>query len=163
MELFRLVYYSTYNISSNAPAADLKHILAGAIRSNSENGLSGGLVFNRRFFAQVIEGDHAVVMQTFARIYKDRRHKDIVVLSEKQVSERLFGEWSMGYAGNTELFKSLCEEFGYAGQFDPTRMSGPQLTAFILALVIKEENIASSQKVAGTLAEPVKTPLSEIV
>ena len=47
-----------------------------------------------------LEGDRAVVMQTFARIYKDRRRKDIVVLSEKQVSERLFDEWSMGYAGN---------------------------------------------------------------
>jgi hypothetical protein len=152
MELCRLVYYSTYNFSSDSPA-DLKHILAGAIRSNSESGLSGGLVFNRRFFAQVLEGDRAAVMQTFARIYKDRRHKDIVVVAERQVSERLFGEWSMGYAGNTELFKSLCEEFGYAGRFDPTRMSGPHLTAFILALVTKEENFASTQKVAKTLAE----------
>jgi Sensors of blue-light using FAD len=75
MQLCRLVYYSTYNISSqgNDVAADLKHVLASAIRSNSESGLSGGLIFNRRFFAQVLEGDHAVVMQTFARIYKDRR------------------------------------------------------------------------------------------
>jgi hypothetical protein len=101
----------------------------------------------------VLEGDHAAVMQTFARIYKDQRHKDIVVVAEKQVSERLFGEWSMGYAGNTELFKSLCEEFGHAGRFDPTRMPGPHLTAFILALVTKEENFASSRKVAETLAE----------
>jgi Sensors of blue-light using FAD len=155
MQLCRLVYYSTYNISSqaNEVAADLKQILATAIRSNSENGLSGGLIFNRRFFGQVLEGDHAVVMQTFARIYKDRRHKDIVVVEEKRVSERLFGEWSMGYAGNTELFKTLCAEFGYAGQFDPTRMSGPHLTAFILALVTKEQNFAASQKVAGTLAD----------
>jgi Sensors of blue-light using FAD len=155
MQLCRLVYYSTYNIRSQGKdvAADLKHVLASAIRSNSESGLSGGLIFNRRLFAQVLEGDHAIVMQTFARIYKDRRHKDIVVVEEKRVGERLFGEWSMGYAGNTELFKTLCEEFGHAGQFDPTRMSGPHLTAFILALVTKEENFASSQKVAGTLAD----------
>jgi hypothetical protein len=154
MELCRLVYYSTYNISpqGNGVAADLKHVLASAICSNAKSGLSGGLIFNRRFFGQVLEGDHAAVVPTFARIYKDRRHKDIVVVEEKKVSERLFGEWSMGYAGNTELFKTLCEEFGYAGQFDPTRMSGPHLTAFILALVTKEENFASSQKVAGTLA-----------
>jgi hypothetical protein len=151
MKLYRLVYYSTYNISSHV-SDDLKHILTSAIRSNSERGVSGGLIFNRRFFGQVLEGDHATVMQTFARIYKDRRHKDIVVVEEKQVSERVFGEWSMGYAGNTELFKALCEEFGYAGRFDPTRMSGPHLTAFILALVIKEENFASSDKVASALA-----------
>ena len=55
MQLCRLVYYSTYNISSqaNQVAADLKRILATAIRSNSENGLSGGLIFNRRFFARL--------------------------------------------------------------------------------------------------------------
>ncbi|MGZ6503312.1 MAG: BLUF domain-containing protein, partial [Tumebacillaceae bacterium] len=74
MQLCRLVYYSTYNIRSqgNDVAADLKRILASAIRSNSESGLSGGLIFNRRFFGQVLEGDHVAVMQTFARIYNDR-------------------------------------------------------------------------------------------
>jgi hypothetical protein len=155
MELCRLVYYSTYNISTlaNGVAADLKQILASAIRSNSECGVSGGLVFNRQYFAQVLEGEQGAVMQTFARIFKDRRHKDVVVVEKKQVSGRLFGEWSMGYAGNTELFKTVCAEFGHAGQFDPTRMSGSHLTAFIQALVTKETNFASTQKVAGTLAD----------
>jgi hypothetical protein len=88
MQLYRLVYYSTYNISSHGAdmAADLKRILASAIRTNSESGVSGGLIFNRRFFAQVLEGDHAAVMQTFARIYKDRRHKDIVVVEESKLA-----------------------------------------------------------------------------
>jgi hypothetical protein len=155
MQLCRLVYYSTYNVSSlaNDVAADLKQILASAIRSNSKTGLTGGLIFNRQFFAQVLEGDPGDVMRTFAHIYKDRRHKDVVVVEKKQVTERLLGEWSMGYAGSTELFKTLCAEFGHAGQFDPSRMSGPHLTAFILALVTKEQHFASSQKVAGTLAD----------
>src|ERR1035437_2870773 len=154
MQLCRLVYYSKYNISSRRDvAADLKQILASAICSNSENGITGGLVFNRQFFGQVLEGDQAAVMQTLARIYKDRRHQDIVIAEKKQVNERLFGAWSTGYAGNTELFNKLCAEYGYAGGFDPTRMSGPDLTAFILALVIREANFVSSQKVAGTFAD----------
>jgi hypothetical protein len=155
MRLCRLVYHSTYNISSrtNDLAAELKQILASAIRLNSANGLTGGLVFNRKFFGQVLEGDQTAVMQTFARIHKDRRHKDIAIVEKTQVGERLFGAWSMGYAGNTELFKALCEEYGRAGEFDPRRMSGPHLTAFILALVTKEQNFASSQKVAEALAD----------
>jgi len=148
MELCRLVYYSTSNISKKNVAADLKQILASAIRSNSECGLTGVLVFNRQYFAQVLEGDQDAVMQTFARISKDRRHKDVVVAERTQIGGRLFGAWSMGYAGNTELFKTVCAEFGHAGQFEPTRMSGPHLTAFMLALVTKEENFASSPKVA---------------
>jgi Sensors of blue-light using FAD len=155
MQLCRLVYYSTYNISSqdNDVAADLKRILARSIYSNSEKRITGGLIFNRKFFGQVLEGDHVAVTQLFVRINGDPRHKDIVLAGMEPMSERQFGAWSMGYAGNTELFNTLCAEYGHAGGFDPTRMSGPDLTAFILALVSKEENFASSQKVAGTLAD----------
>jgi hypothetical protein len=153
--LHRLVYYSKYNIASHGAALRqaLKQILSSAIRSNSERGLTGGLIFNRRFFAQVLEGEHAAVMQTFARIYKDTRHKDVVVVSTKAISERLFGAWSMGFAGNTDLCDALCEEYGLTGGFDPTSMSGDYLMAFVLALVTKEERIASSSDVATNLAE----------
>jgi len=155
MQLCRLVYYSTYNISSlaNDVTADFEQILASAIRSNSESGLTGGLISDRQFFAQVLEGDQGAVMETFARIHEDHRHKHIVVAGKKQVRERLFGAWSMGYAGNMELFKTICAEFGHAGPFDPTHMSGSHLTAFILALVTREENFAPSRKGAGTLAD----------
>jgi Sensors of blue-light using FAD len=155
MPLHRLVYYSKYNIASHGAALrqTLKQILSSAIRSNSERGLTGGLVFNRRFFAQVLEGEHAAVMQTFARIYKDPRHKDVVVTSTETITERLFGAWSMGFAGNTDLINALCQEYGQAGGFDPTSMSGSDLTAFILTLVTKEERIGSSLNVAGTLPD----------
>jgi hypothetical protein len=153
MPLCRHVYYSKYNLNPRRNVAEeLKQILASAIRSNSENGLTGGLVFNRKFFAQVLEGEDVAVMQTLARIYKDRRHSDIAIAGKMVVSERLFGAWSMGYAGNTDLFKALCEEHGHVGEFDPTRMSGSALTTFILELVMKEANFVSSQKAAETLA-----------
>jgi hypothetical protein len=151
MQIYRLVYYSKCNLisSGNPLAASLKQILATAIVKNSELGITGGLVFNRKFFAQVLEGEHAPVMQTFARINKDPRHKDVAITELEPAGERLFGAWSMGYAGNSELFKKLCAEHGQAEGFDPKSMSGPDLTAFILALVTNEENIASSRKVAA--------------
>jgi hypothetical protein len=90
-------------------------------------------------------------MQTFARIYKDARDKDVLVVSTKAIGERLFGAWSMGFAGNTDLFDVLCEKYGQTGAFDPTSMSGDDSMAFILALVTKEERIASSPNVARTV------------
>jgi hypothetical protein len=153
MRLCRLVYYSKYNISSRRGVADdLKQILATAIRSNSGKGITGGLIFNRQFFAQVLEGDHAAVTQTFIRITGDPRHKDVVLAGMGPVGERLFGAWSMGYAGKGEMFQTLCREYGHAEEFDPRKMSGSDLTAFILALVTREENFVSSQNV-GTLAD----------
>jgi hypothetical protein len=139
MQIYRLVYYSKCNLTSsgNPVAADLKQILASAIRNNSERGISGGLVFNRKFFGQILEGEHAAVMQTFVRIRKDPRHNDVVIAEMEPAGERLFGAWSMGYAGNTELFKKLCVEYG------------ADLTAFILALVTDEEKFSSSEKIAA--------------
>jgi len=155
MHLCRLVYYSKYNMNSrgDALAKDLKQILASSIRNNSDRGITGGLIFNRKFFAQVLEGGHAAVTQTFVRINADPRHKDIVLAEMEPVSERLFGAWAMGYAGDTELFKKLCAEHGHAGGFEPKCMSGPDLIAFILALVTNEERFASSQKIAEAQPE----------
>ena len=154
MQLCRLVYHSKYNINSHRDvAADLKQILASAIRSNSGSGLTGGLVFNRQFFGQVLEGDHAAVTQTFVRINRDPRHKDIVLAAMGPVRKRLFRAWSMGYAGNTELFQTLCAEYGYDGAFYPTHMSAAELTAFIHAMVTREANFVASPKVAETLAD----------
>jgi hypothetical protein len=151
MQLCRLVYHSKCNIGSHgdASSAELKHILASAIRNNSKRGITGGLIFNRRFFGQVLEGERVTVMKLFAAIQSDPRHKDIVIVEREPVSERLFGAWSMGYAGNSELFKELCAKFGHAGLFDPSRMSGPDLSAFILALVTHDEDIASSRQVSA--------------
>ena len=151
MRIYRLVYHSKSNLisSGNALAADLKQILATAVSKNTERGLTGGLIFNREYFAQVLEGEHTAVMQTFSRIHKDPRHKEVAISEMEPVAERLFGAWSMGYAGNSELFKKLCAEHGHAGKFNPKRMSGPDLTAFVLALVSNEENIASTQKIAA--------------
>ncbi|MDP9084693.1 MAG: BLUF domain-containing protein [Pseudomonadota bacterium] len=133
--------------------ADLKQILASAIRSNSQCDVTGGLVFNRNYFAQVLEGEFAAVTQTYARISNDPRHTDVCIVDMKPVSKRLFGAWSMGYAGNTKLFEALCKEYGHAGGFDPPGMSANDLLAFILTLVTNEEMVASSREVAGHLAQ----------
>jgi Sensors of blue-light using FAD len=147
MHLSRLVYYSTnvMMLRGEALAADLKQILTSAIRNNSERGVAGGLVFNRNHFLQVLEGDRATVTELFAHISEDPRHRHVVLVEVKPVSERLFGAWSMGYAGKTELFDELYARFGVSSKFDPASMSGDELVAFILELVSMEETAVSSR------------------
>jgi hypothetical protein len=151
MQLSRLVYFSRNTILSTgaALAADLKQILTSAIRNNSEHGVTGGLVFNRNYFMQVLEGERGVVSESFARISEDPRHKRVVLVEVKPVSERMFGAWSMGFAGKTELFDTLCAKFGTAGKFDPANMTGADLIGFILELVSAENNVASSREVVA--------------
>jgi hypothetical protein len=147
MQLSRLVYYSTYALKSsgNALVADLQLILASAIRNNRDHDVTGGLVFNRSHFVQVLEGDSVSVSQTFARISRDPRHCETVLVEMKPVSARLFGAWSMGYAGKTQLFDSLCKRFGVSGKFDPATMAGDDLVTFVLELVSAEEKLSSSK------------------
>jgi hypothetical protein len=136
-------------LSGDALAANLRQILTSAIRNNVKHGVTGGLAFNRDYFVQVLEGDRAAVTQTFASISDDPRHKKVVLVEVKPISERLFGAWSMGYAGKTELFDAQYEKLGIAGIFDPANMAGDDLVAFILKLVSTEEKVASSRKVVA--------------
>lgn len=51
-------------------------------------------------FAQVIEGEGDNVETTMERISKDYRHTDIMVLLDRPVLSRQFGDWSMRLASD---------------------------------------------------------------
>jgi Sensors of blue-light using FAD len=150
MALSRLVYFSTNKLVNGSNiAGDLKQILATAIANNSAIGVTGGLVFNRKYFLQVLEGDSAAVNQVFAAITKDPRHAKIVVVEIKPAQERLFGKWSMGYAAITELTGELSPQLAMRGDFNPTSLSGDQIIGLVLDLVSKQEGVASSETIAA--------------
>jgi hypothetical protein len=151
MQLSRLAYYSTNRLGSSGDVlrADLNLLLSTAIRRNREDGVTGGLVFNRSHFMQVLEGESAAVTRTFVRIAADPRHGDVTLVEVRPVDEMLFGRWSMGYAGDTPLFDALCARYCGAAGFEPRRMSADNLVMLILELVMNEENIASSAGIAA--------------
>ncbi len=71
--LFRLAYYSTNLIkkSTSPRQSELRKIILSAGTRNRERGITGGLMFNRDFFGQVLEGDRASVSDLFCRIAND--------------------------------------------------------------------------------------------
>jgi len=72
-------------------------ILAQSRRNNARARVTGLLFFNGKRFLQALEGDDATVDATFARIQADGRHHALVVLSNRSIAEREFGEWAMAY------------------------------------------------------------------
>jgi hypothetical protein len=147
MPLLRLVYFSTNKIVSGpAVAADLKHILNSSIRRNAHAGITGGLLFNRKYFVQVLEGEPSDLLKTFTRITVDQRHEDVVLVEQKPVSRRLFGAWSMGFAGKTELFDSLVGRFCPSREFDPRMMAADQLATFVFEMVSRENGFISGSE-----------------
>ncbi len=91
MYLFRLIYYSKNSaVNPDDPhlRADLKDILETAKRNNMASGVTGALLFNQEYFAQVLEGDRKAVSETFCRIIKDPRHSEHVILDAQRYSSK---------------------------------------------------------------------------
>ena len=103
-EIYRLVYLSTSVIPSLDDGGDreIQNILDVARRVNPTLGVTGALTFNDFHFAQALEGRRADVEALFARIRRDWRHRDVLVLQEEWISRRDFPDWSMAYVGERE-------------------------------------------------------------
>ncbi len=132
MYLFRLIYYSTNAVQAGEASLqeELKSILLHSQKNNPPLGVSGALMFNYNFFAQVLEGDRKAVTHTFCRIANDPRHSDIVILDASPISERMFEEWSMGFVGGT-VGENQLRRYGSSTQFNPAKMTADSLLAFI--------------------------------
>ncbi len=98
--LFRLGYYSTNLIkkSTDPRHSELRKIILAAGATNRNLRITGGLMFNRDYFGQVLEGDRSSVSELFCRIAKDQRHCSIVIVEASAVDQRMFDRWSMGLA-----------------------------------------------------------------
>ncbi|MGP7796150.1 BLUF domain-containing protein [Sphingomonas sp. CLY1604] len=90
----QLVYISSMRRQA---AVDPAAILAQSRRNNARARVTGLLFFDGKRFLQALEGDDAQVDATFARIQQDERHHALVVLSNREVETREFGEWAMAF------------------------------------------------------------------
>ena len=101
--IYRLLYSSENRIGGGEmlQRQAMRNILSRARAINQRCGVTGALIYNDRYFAQVIEGEHDSVQTVFERIQCDPRHGNIAVLSIEQSNERAFGEWSMNFLGDS--------------------------------------------------------------
>lgn len=72
-------------------------ILAQSRRNNAASRVTGLLFYDGKRFLQALEGEEAEVDATFARIQRDDRHHALVILSNRTIDAREFGEWTMAY------------------------------------------------------------------
>lgn len=73
-------------------------ILRVSRRNNAALGLSGFLLKHGPRFHGALEGAPAALSEVMARIGADRRHCDLVLLSDLRVETRRFDGWSMEIA-----------------------------------------------------------------
>lgn len=93
--MHQLTYIST--ALPGVDATEVDKILAVARRANGARDITGLLLFDGRRFLQALEGEEDQVGAVYERIKGDKRHRAIVLLSNKPVAERQFGDWAMAW------------------------------------------------------------------
>jgi hypothetical protein len=87
--------------------ASVQSILQISRRNNARIDVTGCLLFSGRCFAQVLEGDPAVVRALSRRIADDPRHSAVRFLFDVERREREYADWSMGYLHDLNLEDDL--------------------------------------------------------
>ncbi len=96
----QIIYISA--ATGSADALSSASILAVSRRNNVASGVTGVLYFDGTYFIQALEGITARVRDTFARIERDARHGRIIMLSDRPILQREFGDWAMAYPRSDE-------------------------------------------------------------
>lgn len=102
--------FQTFYVSRASTAFDeatVQSILHIARRNNARLDVTGCLLFSGRCFAQVLEGDPAVVARLAKRIAADARHDGVRFLLESCRAEREFADWTMGFVHDLNLEDDL--------------------------------------------------------
>ncbi len=92
----RLAYISA--ASPDLELADLEAILETAIRRNTDQKVTGILLFNGLNFLQVLEGEPQDVTAIYTAIIADQRHSGVVTILDEPADNRIFADWSMQLA-----------------------------------------------------------------
>ena len=95
MHLSRVLYVS--GASRALSDADLEAILRASRANNGKAGITGMLLWADGAFIQVLEGASTAVAALVDRIRRDDRHRNVMMIVEEEVANRVFGAWEMGF------------------------------------------------------------------
>lgn len=94
--LANLIYRSRATSAFDLPC--LSDLLDDAVSRNSNEALTGTLVYDQGRFMQWLEGPRASLDKVVGSIRKDPRHAEFEVLRERPIRERAFSDWQMRLA-----------------------------------------------------------------
>ena len=98
--MYTLIYSS--GIEPYLGDIDIPSLIYAARQSNVEHKITGILLHINGKFIQVLEGEEASVKKLYEIISRDRRHKNLKILLEKEIDDRQFDGWDMGFKNITE-------------------------------------------------------------
>lgn len=133
--LHRLVYCSKVRLIAKSSMEDvLPAILSVARARNSAVDVTGALLACNGWFVQELEGPMQSVLETYGRITRDPRHKELTIIEAIPTRERHFADWSMCGLQVSPVDREIVEVLSAGGAFDPTRLSPVRALNLLVAV-----------------------------
>jgi len=134
--MYTLVYRS--EIESYLGDIDISSMIYAARESNAAHKITGIFLHINGKIIQLLEGEEVVVKKLYEIIGRDRRHKNLKILLEKEIDTRQFDGWDMGFKNITKdklneypVLKSCLE--------DDTSDNSDSLYNFLIELNCEQE------------------------
>ena len=88
--------------------SDIRRIMEIAKKFNAKNKITGCLLYYKRRFIQILEGEEEIIAKLYSRIKQDKKHFNVNLLYTNEISERIFPQWSMAFKeiNNSQLKKT---------------------------------------------------------
>lgn len=96
---------------------EIQNVLSFSRNWNIDHQITGILLYSEGNFFQVLEGEKELLQSLFSRIQKDRRHKNVMVIFEKEVSNVQFDTYKSDFISLDSRFQAKNIEL-YFSQID---------------------------------------------
>ena len=154
--LIQIIYISRSTFEAtelvNGIEPNVARILMKSRTNNKERGLVGVLYFGDGCFFQCLEGEEEAVDRLYATLLKDERHKDLKILSRKNIKALSFTDWAMKYVPLESKMMSLLKANGH-NSFDPY-IFNQNMTDSVLQL-LHNSNDSAVQKKTETIIQKI--------
>jgi hypothetical protein len=154
--MYRLIYVST--ALDSVDLNEFKRILNTAQTNNAARDLTGMLAFNSKVFLQAIEGSREAINDLYAKLTRDQRHFNLMLLKYSQIEQRHWANWSMGFAAPSADNRALFLKYSNQSTFNPYGMLGDNAEKLLMEL---SSNTVALEKSANEEKPAAKTGSGE--
>jgi len=112
---YAISYVSSVN--PNLTENDIQEVLHYTRNWNNDHGITGILLYSDGNFFQVLEGETDILKSLLSRIVKDKRHTNVMIIFEKEVSETSFEDYQSDFISLDSRFEAKNIEM-YLSQID---------------------------------------------
>jgi len=82
---------------------DLVALLEQSRANNKKYGVTGILLYFKKHFLQVLEGEKDTIFELLRKIRSDQRHASVIMVWDQPIEKRNFENWTMAFVDLNEM------------------------------------------------------------